>query len=190
MDFLNFHHRCLCAECGFSYDKRFSVCRRSLGPGRPRCRDVMMDPHLSSWIEIKGCVQCPSVSQFQSLPPHSQADNLCDQAFITLQTVGVSSCSDLVLEGIRAAATLVSPVDNESAIFSAVMNEIMTLHVDTVSHIPRSVRPLLAQVLAVKLRHACSGGLWGFVRFFLFAKAVLRLPHRGGRKRDLSSTLC
>ena len=71
------------------------------------------------------------------------------QQFITSQTVGVSSCSDLVLEGIRAAATLVSPVDNESTIFSAIMNKIMTLHVDTVSHIPRSVRPLLTQVLAM-----------------------------------------
>ena len=65
------------------------------------------------------------------------------------------------------------------------MNEIMTLHVDTVSHIPRSVRPLLAQILTVELRHACSDGLWRFSRFFLFAKAVLHLPHRGGRKKRL-----
>ena len=71
-----------------------------------------------------------------------------------------------VLEEIRAAATLVLPVDNESTIFSAVMNEVMTLHADTVSHIPRSVRPLIAQVLAVKLRHACYDGLWSFASFF------------------------
>ena len=46
------------------------------------------------------------------------------------------------------------------------MNEIMTLHVNTVSHIFRSVRPLLAQVLALELRRACSHGLWDFARFF------------------------
>ena len=68
------------------------------------------------------------------------------------------------------------------------MNEVMTFRVDTVSHIPRSVRPLLAQVLAGELHHACSDGLWGFTRLFLFAKSVLRLPEE--RKRDLPSTLC
>ena len=67
--------------------------------------------------------------------------------------------------GDQSCATDVSPVDNESAIFSAVVNKIMTLHVDTVSHIPRSVRPL-AQVLAVELRHVCSDCLWGFACFF------------------------
>ena len=105
------------------------------------------------------------MSQLQSLPPHSQAEYLCNQPFITSQTAGVSSCFDLVLYGIRADATLVSPVDNEFFIFSAFINEIMTLHVDTVSHIPRSVRPLIAQVLGVELRHACLDGLWGLLGF-------------------------
>ena len=63
------------------------------------------------------------------------------------------------------------------------MNEISTLSVNTVCLVPQNVRPLLAQVLSVEFNHACQEGLWGFARLFIFAKAVLRSPPRGGKKK-------
>ena len=63
------------------------------------------------------------------------------------------------------------------------MNEVSTLSVFTATHIPQSVRPLLAQVLANEFQHAYADGLWGFVRLFMFAKSVLRTPPRGGRRK-------
>ena len=63
------------------------------------------------------------------------------------------------------------------------MDDIVTLPVSTITHIPRKVRPLVAQVLTAELRHACQNGLWGFVRLSLLPKAVLRTPPRGGKKK-------
>ena len=63
------------------------------------------------------------------------------------------------------------------------MDEIFTLPVSTISHVPHKVRPLLVQVITTELQHARLDGLWGFTRLFLFPKAVLRPPPRGGRKK-------
>ena len=60
--------------------------------------------------------------------------------------------------------------------------QIFNLPRSSVVHIPRSVRPLLAKVLSTELRNAASS-LWGFVRLFLFAKVVLRLPPFRQRRR-------
>ena len=57
------------------------------------------------------------------------------------------------------------------------MNEIMTFHVGTVSHICRSVRPLLEQVLAVELHHACSDGLWVFFARFFYLLRLFFVCH-------------
>ena len=46
--FLESHRRRLCSDCGFAYGKRFSLCRRSFGPGFPRCRGKMVDAHVST----------------------------------------------------------------------------------------------------------------------------------------------
>jgi len=51
----------------------------------------------------------------------------------------------------------------------------MICPVNTISHIPRNVHPLLAHVLSVELCKACSS-VWGFVRLLMFAKAVLHTP--------------
>ena len=104
----------------------------------------------------------------------------------TVESVPVTASlpySDLVLAGIQAAASPVSPSFNDLVAFSALMNDIITLPVSTISHIPRKVRPLVAQVLTAELRHACRDGIWGFVRLSLFPKAVLRTPPRGGKKK-------
>ena len=89
---------------------------------------------------------------------------------------------DSALAGIQAAS-FGSPPGNETSIFTSIMNEIITLPDSTITHIPRKVRPLLAQVFCKELQHACKDDIWGFVRLSLLPKAVLRPPPRGGRKK-------
>jgi len=67
------------------------------------------------------------------------------------------------------------PVGSESEILVFMLDHIMISPVTTITHVPRSVHPLLARVLSVELRKACSS-VWGFVRLTMFAKAVLRSP--------------
>ena len=49
----------------------------------------------------------------------------------------------------------------------------------------------MAEVLSSEFNYAGQEGLWGFARLFLFAKAVLRSPPRGGKKKRyvVSATL-
>ena len=63
------------------------------------------------------------------------------------------------------------------------MDEIVTLPVGTVTHLPRAACTMLASVLAHFFRAAGSEGLLGFVRLMLLAKATLRSPPRGGQKK-------
>ena len=63
----------------------------------------------------------------------------------------------------------------ESEVLTFMMDHVMVCPVNTIAHVPHSVRPLLARVLSVELRKACSS-VWGFVRLTMFAKAVLRIP--------------
>ena len=62
----------------------------------------MTDPHLSSQIEKNSCIPCPSVSQ--QLSSHSQTNHLHKQGPIPSATPEVIPFSDLVIQGIRAAA--------------------------------------------------------------------------------------
>ena len=69
-------------------------------------------------------------------------------------------CEDVGLEGVRAEHNLgCSSNVCESDIFVAFMEEVISMSVNTVCHIPQSVRPLLAQVLSSELKHACYDGL-------------------------------
>ena len=126
-------------------------------------------------------LECIGESVFPTssiIPIAEQLDQRCDDSFFS-----AAETNDIVLTGIKAAALLSSPDGKYLDVFNAVMNEISTLPVYTVSHIPRSVRPLLSEVLSVELRHAYAYGLWGFVRLLMFAKSVLRAPSRRGRKK-------
>ena len=100
-------------------------------------------------------------------------------------------CEDVGLEGVRAAHNLgCSSNVCESEIFVAFIEEVISMPVNTVCRIPQSVRPLLAQVLSSELKHACYDGLWGFARLHMFAKAALRSPPQGAkRKRYVVSAL-
>ena len=80
------------------------------------------------------------------------------------------------------AATLTcSEIDLK--VFDAVMNEVMSLPIFTVVHVPKSVRPLLAEVLSQKFQLSVSHGAVGFMRLFAFTKSVLCVPSHGGKKR-------
>ena len=62
-------------------------------------------------------------------------------------TVDLSS-GDLVLEGVKAASQLACPAClPETTVFQAIMEEIATLQVTSVCHVPRRVRPLLSEVV-------------------------------------------
>ena len=194
------HDRRVCSACGFIYARRWRSCRRSLGGGHSRCCGRMDDPGISPWLcDASGnygrtqpyvplsrsatgqSLECIGESDFPTssiIPIAEQLDQTCDDSLFS-----ATETNDIVLTGIKAAALLSSPDGKYLDVFNAVMNEISTLPVYTVSHIPRSVRPLLSEVLSVALRHAYADGLWGFVRLIVFAKSVLRAPSRRGRKK-------
>ena len=90
-----------------------------------------------------------------------------------------------VAAGLTSQGAIASTLEEHDRLhaFNVVMEEIFTLPVFTVSYIPRSVRPLFAKVLSTELYHGHKSGLWGFVRLAMFAKCVLRVPPRGGRKK-------
>ena len=81
-----------------------------------------------------------------------------------------------------SACSFVGSPNLESESLSTVLNFVMTCPVSTVVHIPRSVRPMLARVLSTEFRNAVSS-VWGFLRLFLFAKLVLRMPPFRLRRR-------
>ena len=87
------------------------------------------------------------------------------------------------MELAAAAALSLQESSADGEAVQAIMDEIVTLPVGTVTHVPRAARAILASVLADSFRAARSEGLWGFVRLMLLAKATLRSPTRGGRKK-------
>ena len=194
LSFLEEHHRLICSSCKFCYDERWirSGCRRALGSGK-RCDGSFCPPSvmLSPSTPLHNNLS-PSASQFISVPSSTvsvicNSNNSNDSDIVNNDNnIHISTClppHDLVLAGVQAAASISPPLVYESLIFSSVMCEIFTLPVSTISHVPRKVRPFLAQVITTELQHAHLDGLWGFTRLSLFPKAVLRPPSRGGRKK-------
>ncbi len=119
-------------------------------------------------------VQNEATLQFLEFSEISETDlSSCQNHTSSNAKLESTVSDDLVLTGIHAAASLVCPDGDEHKIFQAVMNEAVTLPVYSITHVPRSVRLLIAQVLAIKLEHGYSDGLWGFVRLFIFAKCIL-----------------
>ena len=100
--------------------QRFEVCRRSLGPSRARCCGQMVNARQSLWV-------CQDVSGLNGTPAAVLSDSdsnsnseVCERSSKS-SVVGTPSLAipvnvsgvDLVLEGIRAAATLTSPSGDE-----------------------------------------------------------------------------
>ena len=85
---------------------------------------------------------------------------------------------DLITIAIEATQNLYLSEDFlplESQLVDAILDCIRRVPVATVVYVPRSIRPLLSQVLCSVLR-AATRGVWGFVQLALFPKAVLRAP--------------
>ena len=76
---------------------------------------------------------------------------------------------------LASACKFLGPPATESEVLNVLLDHIMICPVSTISHVPRSVRPLLAHILSIEFQKACSS-VWGFVRLFIFAKFVLRTP--------------
>ena len=91
----------------------------------------------------------------------------------------------VVLSAATSLGFCIPPGLTEHQAFTAIMEEIIVSPISTISHIPRSVRPLLAETLTSELRLACSGNVWGAVLLQLFAKTVLRAPPTNARKWHL-----
>ena len=202
--FLEHYHRRICSKCGFAYDKRFASCRRSMGSGRLRCRGVMVEPRLSSWLQQQTIHVSSQLDQNIQLLSNekplfnsSLTDESSEEQFVAPKSsVAVKDFGrDFVLDGVKAASLMCYEYDDEFEleVFNSFMNEASMLPIPTISHIPKSVRPLVAEIMAKELLHACEDGLWGFARLFIFAKCTLRSPPRGGKKKryvvkDLLST--
>ncbi len=74
-----------------------------------------------------------------------------------LDSYGSIDIGDLALMGVKTASQFTCPQFlSEFDIFQAVMEDISTLPVTSVCHIPRKVRPLLSEVLASEFRDAVS----------------------------------
>ena len=130
--------------------------------------------HLTQVIIILLMYRMRQTLQFLEFSEISETDlSSCQNHTSSNAKLESTVSDDLVLTGIHAAASLVSPDGDEHKIFQAVMNKAVTLPVYSITHVPRSVRLLIAQVLAIKLEHGYSDGLWGFVRLFIFAKCIL-----------------
>ena len=73
----------------------------------------------------------------------------------------------------------------EQASFDTLLSHCATLPCVSVRHIPRSCRPLLADVLAREFSYAHQHGIWGYARVHIFAKAVLWAPAYRKKKKRL-----
>ena len=91
-------------------------------------------------------------------------------------TNSFSSLDPLDIGPISASAgSFQGPPAMESEVLNVLLEHVMVCPVSTVSHIPRSVRRLLAHVLSMELRRACSS-TWCFVRLLMFADAMFLVP--------------
>ena len=68
------------------------------------------------------------------------------------------------------------------------MNEISTLPVHSVLHVPKSIRPLFSQVPAREIKHAFQDGIWGFLRLHMLFYVFHHVEE--GRSDLLSRTYC
>ena len=152
----------------------------------------MMEPEVSPWFSVQAssvtcCAHTGDCSGNMGSTSTHESPTVNPEAPSHRQSVSsaidYSVPDDSVLEAVRAVERLSCYSEQESFLFESIMSEIVTLSVTTVCHIPRSVRPLFAQVLAKELGHATLDGLWGFARLFMLPKAVLRCPPRGGKKK-------
>ena len=158
------HLICSVPSCRWASHDRYrkTGCRHLLKPGQ----------HCNA--PLVSASDLPAVFSIQ-LPPSSPSPPLVTSTNIPSDPLELALLS-------ASACSFIGPPNLESGGLTVLMEAVMVCPVSTVVHIPRSVRPLLAKVLSTELRNATSS-LWGFVRLFLFAKVVLRMPPFRQRRR-------
>ena len=185
-DFLTSHGRLLCSDptCSFTYSSRWHTCQRAVGPGQHRS-GLLIDPHVV--IAARRLPSAPAAPEPDDTrtpepgdtPSYPTAREPTPATTTPPPPPGpyrhLPDCQkDPSLAGVAAAAArLMQPTLEDAQAFQAIMEEIGTLPVGTVAHVPRAARSLLAVVLADCLRAARCEGIWGFVRLMLLAKATL-----------------
>ena len=127
------------------------------------------------WVQLNtgaSLVPANSVSTIPlsplSIPPDSTTSitNECSSTLGDPLQLGLNSVESRSFQG---------PSALESEVLNFIMENVMVCPVSTIAHVPCSVYPLLARVLSVELRKACSS-IWGFVCLSMFAKLVLCTP--------------
>ena len=170
----------MCSVCGFVYANRSEFCRWSQGAGRPRCRGVMVLPSESQWASKMASLESlPHASNHVSsrmIGAEECLGNSCISVDLTKDAQVLEDITlvpdDLALEGVKAAAQHACPSClPESDIFQAIMTEISSLHVTSICHIPKQVRPLLSEILALEFQQSVNSDFCvGFCTFVSFLK--------------------
>ena len=187
--FLEAHNRLICNKCKFGYDKRWyrSGCRQSVGSGR-RCGGHLCHPSAilmpisssnsnSSDDDSSKCEKDPShLKSCYSLDSESQI------SFFTLPP-STDNLLDIALEAVSKQCLTAQFLPYEADCVHAILNSCLVTRTATVTHIPRSCRPLVAELFLQELRNANKNNLQGGVRLLLFAKSTLRSPRKGGKRR-------
>jgi len=153
-------NRLVCSEpsCRWASHSRFksSGCRRLISS------DVRCGAPL---VEANSIAEIPQVTNLviTSSNPPSFTESTFSNGPLDIGLLSACACKYL------------GPPAMESEVLNVLLDHVMVCPVSTISHVPRSVQPLLAHVLSIEFQKACSS-VWGFVRLFLFAKVVLRTP--------------
>ena len=127
---------------------------------------------------ISSGVRCGApLVEASSIAEIPQVTNLVNASFNPPSFTESTFSNDPLDIGLLSASACkyLGPPAMESEVLNVLLDHVMVCPVSTISHVPRSVRPLLAHVLSIEFQKACSS-VWGFVRLFLFAKVVLRTP--------------
>ena len=166
---------CSSASCRWASHRRYTSCQRSIGDGH--CGSPLISPiTISESLPTRPSAnsQMPSVSSPPSLPyrPSLTSQQALDFA--------VQAATNLHLDDEASGC--------EQDCVNAIFEDIISAPIRTVSHIPRSVCPLLAEILASELHQAANGNIWASIRLFMLPKATLGLPTKRNRSRSFSAS--
>ena len=150
-----------------------------IAPSKSEFVSFTSSPHKS----VTGYVSVQGSSNVSVLVPPIPVTEVENDVLVDVE--------DLALEDVKAASNLNCQSGlNEADVFQTIMDEISTLPVTSVCHIPCGVRCLLAEILSFEFQQAVRSNLWGFVRLPFFAKAVLSPPPRGGGQEKKACGEC
>lgn len=181
-DFITQHDRLMCSStsCHYIYHNRFWKlgCQRVIGDAHVKCGSSLVDPSILTQIPF--ATHISQHSERPLVPPsHLTSSNSVSTDSSTLLDLSLTALENVSFNCQHASL--------EPQCIYHLLNCVMTSHVPTVKHIPKSCRSLLGEVLFKEFRYANSKNVWGAIRLLLVAKCTLRVPVRGGRRR-LSAT--